>query len=67
MDILTIEADRGERILASGIESSGADELREWFCYTKPLTEDMIVIARTNPHGDQIFSVHVAGNGSQTP
>ena len=67
MDLLSVQTDRREQMLASGLDSWQAEELREWFCYTKTMGEDMKVVARTSPEGDRIFCVHTAGTGSQNP
>jgi hypothetical protein len=40
MDVFLIEAGHPESIPVSGIDHGHADDLRDWFCYTKPLGRD---------------------------
>ena len=37
MDVFIVRFDGVEELLASGLSSVETDEVREWFCYTKPL------------------------------
>ena len=61
MDVFKVRSDGAEDLLASGLSSGETDELREWFCYTKPMDRSMKIVARSTPQGVSIFSVVTAG------
>jgi hypothetical protein len=65
MDVFTVQPDDTEQVLASGLDSEEVDELREWFCYTKPIGDDMKLVARPASEKEFIFCVHAAGNAPE--
>jgi hypothetical protein len=62
MDVFLVEVGRPESILVSGIDDGWADDLRDWFCYTKPIGGDLKVIARPRIERHPGFCVHIAGS-----
>jgi hypothetical protein len=64
MDVFTVEADNTERMLASNLDTRGTVELRDWFSYTKPMGQDVKVVARPSAKAEALFSIHAAGNRS---
>jgi hypothetical protein len=67
MDVLSVHPDNTEEVLASDLDTRWIDELHDWFCYTKPINQDLKVVARTNSEGDVLFCVHAAGNQAGKP
>ena len=65
MDVVAIQGNH-ERLLATGVDAAQMDDLREWFCYIKPLGEDMIVVAHSESNEDPVFRVHVSGTSVKT-
>jgi len=61
MEVIEIQPDDTERLIASDLDSEQANEVREWFSYIKPIGHDLKVVVRQAPSGDHLF-VHVAGN-----
>ena len=61
MDVFLIEAGHPERILVSAIDRARADDLLNWFCYTKPMGGDLKIIARPRSRSHPVFCVHTAG------
>jgi hypothetical protein len=62
MDLFLIEADHPEKILVSGLKQGQADDLRDWFCYTKPIGSDVKIVARPRARTRPGFSVRIAGS-----
>ena len=60
MDIYKIQADGSEELLASGLTRTEVEDLREWFCSTKPLGPGIQVVAKQSS-GD-FLHVRSAGN-----
>lgn len=56
-----VHSDHGEE-LTVGIGPEEVDELREWFCYTKPLGPSVRVVATSTSGGYGGFRVVAAGN-----
>jgi hypothetical protein len=54
------QTEHGNDAVLSGLDAAEIDELREWFCYTKPLGPD-IRIAATPASGGSGFCVVAAG------
>jgi len=67
MDVFRVRSDGAEDLLASGLSSEETDELREWFCYTKPMGHSMKIVARPTPGGDSVFSLVTAGYEPDAP
>jgi len=58
----TVKPDHGKKLLASGLEPDELAELREWFCYTKPLGPSIRIAATPASGGFDGFCVVAAGN-----
>lgn len=67
MDVFRVRSDGAEDLLASGLSSEETGDLREWFCYTKPMERSMKIVARAMPGGDSVFSVVTAGCEPDAP
>jgi hypothetical protein len=68
MMIVDAQTDRCLELVCSGLEPDELDELREWFCYTKPMGPGIKIVA-TPESGEQTgFCVEATGNqpGYQT-
>jgi len=61
MDIFRVQPDGSEDLVASGLQPSEVDGLREWFCYTKPIGRGMKIVVRPIFEGESAFSVVAAG------
>ena len=65
MDAFKVRSDGREELLASGLNSPDLEDLRDWFCYTKPLDGSMRIVVRDEAEAAVRFSVvavgHVAG------
>ena len=61
VEIVTVSVEEGEEVLASDVSSAELDELREWFCYTKPIGRGMNIIARSTSGGESGFHVRATG------
>ncbi len=46
MDVLRIEPDGSEDLVASGLRPGEVEELMDWFRYTKPLGRSVKMVAR---------------------
>jgi hypothetical protein len=57
-----VQPDQGEELVLSGLERAEIYELREWFCYTKPMGPSFKVIATPAAGGHGSFCVVTAGN-----
>jgi hypothetical protein len=64
VDVFRIRSDGREELLASGLSSEEIDEVREWFCNTKPLGPSMKIVMRSAPTSG--FSVFTAGSRPDT-
>jgi hypothetical protein len=61
MDVFKVASDGGEELLASGLSSKEIADLRDWFCYTKPLGHGMKIAVRPAPQSGGGFSLVTAG------
>ena len=66
MEFFSAQPDRIDQVLASDLDSLQAGDLRDWFCYTKPLGGDVKLIARPLTKTDPAFCVHTAGNDAKS-
>jgi hypothetical protein len=67
MDVFSVHPDKSEEVLASGLDTQWVEELHDWFCYTKPISHDLKIVARANSEGDILFSIRAAGNQAGQP
>jgi hypothetical protein len=67
MEVFRVRSDGAEELLASGLTSEETGDIREWFCYTKPMDRGMKIVARPMPGGDSVFSVVTAGYEPDVP
>jgi hypothetical protein len=58
--IVCPQEDHGEQLVLSGLREAELDELREWFCYTKPMGSSVKILA-TSTSGERA-SFSVTGN-----
>ena len=63
VDVFRVGFNGSEELLASGLSSEEVDEIREWFCYTKPMERSMRIVVRSAPNSG--FSVLTAGHQSE--
>jgi hypothetical protein len=63
-DVFLIETGHLERVLVSSADHAYAGDLRDWFCYTKPIGGDLTIIARPRNKAYPGFCVHTAGSDS---
>jgi hypothetical protein len=61
MELVTLSTEKGEEVLAADMTTEEFDDLREWFCYTKPLGRSMNVVARPTPEEESVFHVRATG------
>lgn len=66
MDVFLIEAGHPEPVLVSRIDHGHAGDVRDWFCYTKPIGADLKVIARPRVDTHPGFCIHTAGSDSDS-
>jgi len=60
--IVSVHTDHGEELVAYGLEPAELVELREWFCYTKPIGKSVKVVATPASRQQPGFCVVAAGN-----
>jgi len=62
MNAFKVRLDGREELLASGLDSADLEELRDWFCYTKPLDGSMRIVVRDELGAVVRFSAVTAGH-----
>ena len=67
VDVLRVQHDGSEVLLASGLHPAEVDGLREWFCYTKPIGRGMKIVLRPTSEKDSTFTVLAAGTEPDLP
>jgi hypothetical protein len=55
--IVSAKEDRREQLVFSGLREAELDELREWFCYTKPMGSSVKILATSTSGERASFSV----------
>jgi len=55
--IVSAEEDHREQLVFSGPREAELDELREWFCYTKPMGSSVKILATSTSGERASFSV----------
>ena len=58
----TVEQNQELELLASGLDPAELAEVREWFCYTKPMGPSLRIVATPASGGFDGFGVVAAGN-----
>ena len=61
VDLIAVQGDGTEEVLAARVSAKEADELREWFSYTKPIGRGVKVVARPRSSEGSIFCVRTTG------
>jgi len=61
MQIVKVQPDASEVVVASDLSAAEFDGLREWFCYTKPLGGGIKLIGRASPDASSDFGIRIAG------
>ena len=62
MDVFRVRSDGVEEPLAAGLSPGEIEQLRDWFCYTKPLGSSMKIVTRSKAISGACFSVLIAGH-----
>jgi hypothetical protein len=65
VDVFRVRSDGCEDVLVSGLSSGEIAEIREWFCYTKPMDRNMRIVVRPSSDADSGFSVVTAGHQAE--
>jgi len=55
MNASSFPSETFEEVTAHGLDTSEIDDLREWFCYTKPLGRSVKIVAMPAQEGSPIF------------
>jgi len=63
MNASSFPSETFEEVTAHGLDTSEIDDLREWFCYTKPLGRSVKIVAMPAQEGSPYLSVLSAGTG----
>ena len=62
--IVAVQTDHRKELIFSGLEAAELDELREWFCYTKPMGPSIKIVA--TPASTERAGFCVVATGTET-
>jgi hypothetical protein len=62
--IVSVQTHHGEELVFSELEAAELDELREWFCYTKPMGPSIKIVA--TPASAERAGFCVVATGTET-